>query len=311
MDEYSRSTKTWLDERFRTVDSDGVYVAHQPIYGLNAGHCEPAILEKYVRSHHILRALSQIDFASLLDAGCAEGFHAHLVRTHFHARVRACDLSEHACRRAREIFDVDADVADVHELPYATGAFDVVTCSESLEHVTDPRRVLGEFLRVSRRAVVVTVPHESADVIEHNIDAGEPHGHIHHFDTGSFDFVREIGCQLIVRRIVSPYLRFPAKVVPVRAHDRSPRFPAALVSAYNRCEPLLRRLSGEWVAGSFVRSDKLLCRIARGYNAVLAMILKPGCRVRRQRSIPASRVVSCRVPFHRLELRQTDSEPGA
>ena len=301
MDEYTRATKAWLEERFRTVDADGVYVAHQPIYGLNAGHCEPAVLEKYVRTYHVVNALARIDFASLLDAGGAEGFKAHLVATLFGARVRACDLTEQACRRAREIFGIPADVADLHDLPYGEGAFDVVLCSESLEHVTDPWRALAELVRVARKAVVVTVPHEPEEVVERNVADGEPHAHIHHFDERSFDVARELGCRVLVRRIASPVLRLPAKLLPVRRHEDRGRYPRALLDVYNRAAPLLGRLAGEWAAAGVVRADGPVCRVAPGYEAVIAVLLKPGCTLSRGRRVAASRVVGCTVPLHRLE----------
>ena len=39
MDTYTEDTKSWLDQRFREVDAEGVFLAHQPIYGFRRGHC--------------------------------------------------------------------------------------------------------------------------------------------------------------------------------------------------------------------------------------------------------------------------------
>lgn len=51
-------------------------------------------------------------------------------------------------------------VADIHELPIADHSFDFVLCTEVLEHVADPRRVLAELYRVLRPggAVLLSVP---------------------------------------------------------------------------------------------------------------------------------------------------------
>ncbi len=51
-------------------------------------------------------------------------------------------------------------VADAGFLPFASGTFDSVICSELLEHVYDPRRVLGEVSRVLRRGgrLIVCAP---------------------------------------------------------------------------------------------------------------------------------------------------------
>mgnify|MGYP001370262344 CR=1 FL=1 len=55
----------------------------------------------------------------------------------------------------------DADViADLHDLPVADGSFDAVVCTEVLEHVAEPARVLDELARVLRPGgtVLITVP---------------------------------------------------------------------------------------------------------------------------------------------------------
>lgn len=70
------ATRAWRDQRFDETSPDGVYLAHQPIYGFGAGHCEPALLPRYVRSLEIMRALLRLRFESCLDAGAAEGYKA-------------------------------------------------------------------------------------------------------------------------------------------------------------------------------------------------------------------------------------------
>src|SRR5882757_784407 len=41
-------------------------------------------------------------------------------------------------------------VADLHDLPFKSGSFDKIICSQVLEHVDDPQTVLGELGRVLR-----------------------------------------------------------------------------------------------------------------------------------------------------------------
>lgn len=51
-------------------------------------------------------------------------------------------------------------LGDAALLPFVAGCFDAVVCAELLEHVYDPRRVVGEMARVLRPGgrVVITVP---------------------------------------------------------------------------------------------------------------------------------------------------------
>lgn len=51
-------------------------------------------------------------------------------------------------------------IADLHDLPVEDGSFDAVVCTEVLEHVAEPARVLDELARVLRPggSVLITVP---------------------------------------------------------------------------------------------------------------------------------------------------------
>jgi ubiquinone/menaquinone biosynthesis C-methylase UbiE len=49
-------------------------------------------------------------------------------------------------------------VADLEHLPFKDGAFDVVTCFHTIEHVLDPQLALDELVRVSRKVVHAKVP---------------------------------------------------------------------------------------------------------------------------------------------------------
>lgn len=49
MDNYTQETKNWLEERYRKVDEQGVYVAHQPIYGFRIGPTDPNLDDSYRR----------------------------------------------------------------------------------------------------------------------------------------------------------------------------------------------------------------------------------------------------------------------
>jgi hypothetical protein len=72
VDQYTQETKLWLNERFRKCDEEGIYFAHQPIYGFRKGHSEPGHMGKYIRTYQIMKVLSHMSFDSLLDVGGAE-----------------------------------------------------------------------------------------------------------------------------------------------------------------------------------------------------------------------------------------------
>jgi len=153
---YTRITRSWLEHRFQRRSPTGVYLAHMPIYGIAAGDCEGGLPGRLARVLRILRELDSLAFHTLLDVGGAEGWLPHLARTLFGAEVATTDLSLQACLRARELFGLPAAAVDSARLPFADGSFDVVVCSEVLEHVENPVETMLELQRIARRAVILT-----------------------------------------------------------------------------------------------------------------------------------------------------------
>jgi SAM-dependent methyltransferase len=308
MDTYTEETRAWLDRRFEETSPDGVYLAHQPIYGFDAGHCEPSLLPRYVRTLEIMRALAQLRFVSCLDAGAAEGYKAELARRLFGADVVATDLSENACRRAREIFGLTARSGDLHDLPFEDGEFDVALCSETLEHVSDFRSALSELLRVARTAVVITVPHESNDRVQENRNSGEPHAHINSFGLDSLDFLeRGDRLSVVARPIVSPLTAAAAGLV--EGSPRELREPADRHRAWNRLArvnnaiaPVTARLFGPRAESALLELDRVACRRLRMHRALLFVVLKDqsAWSERPSRKVSAREIVSFSVPFHHL-----------
>lgn len=97
---------------------------------------------------------------SLLDAGCGNGFFCHWIsgRTSLR-RVTGLDIASGRIERARERYPhMEFQQGEVSALPFTDGEFDVVTCIEVLEHLTDPVPALRELMRVARQYVIVTVP---------------------------------------------------------------------------------------------------------------------------------------------------------
>ena len=309
MNDYTTKTRAYLEARFERRTPDGVYFAHQPIYGFRMSHSEPWLFERYARTLEILRALARLPFDTLLDVGAGEGYTAHAARELLGGRVVVADVSENACRRAREIFGLEAHAGDARALPFADGEFDVVLCSETLEHVPDLDAAVHELIRVARRAVVVTVPHESPERVAENRAAGEPHAHINSFDRTSFaGLVREHGLTVTARPIVSPTTRLLSAFVegtPKRAREPTGdhRMANALVRAYNRVAPISSRLLGPRAEAALLALDRPACRVLRAHDALLFTIIKgdDGSPGRPGRRVTGTDVIGVSVPLYHLE----------
>jgi ubiquinone/menaquinone biosynthesis C-methylase UbiE len=308
INDYTTKTRAYLEAQFERHTRDGVYFAHQPIYGFRTGHSEPWLFERYVRTLEILQALARLRFDSLLDVGAGEGYTAHAVRELLGGRVVAADVSVNACRRAREIFGLTTHAVDARTLPFADGEFDVVLCSETLEHIPDVNTAVDELIRVARRAVVLTVPHESPELVAANRAAGEPHAHINSFDQTSFDGLIRKGLTVTVRPIVSPATRLLSAFVegtPKRTREPPDRhrLANALVGAYNRLAPISSRVLGPRTEAALLGLDRPMCRVLRAHDALLFTIVKGGeTSLRRtSRRLTGRDLIEFSVPLHYLK----------
>jgi 2-polyprenyl-3-methyl-5-hydroxy-6-metoxy-1,4-benzoquinol methylase len=84
----------------------------------------------------------------VLDAACGEGYGLALLQAAGAASVAGIDVDSATVAHARERYKLDVVEADIGQLPFAGGDFDLVTSFETIEHVADPERALDELARV-------------------------------------------------------------------------------------------------------------------------------------------------------------------
>lgn len=107
--------------------------------------------------------VAQADPTLVLDAGCGEGFVTqYIAERNPDLKITGVDLSREAIEYAKEHFGEKATfrTGSVYKLPFSDKSFDLVVCSEVLEHLDEPLKALQELKRVSRKHVLITVPRE-------------------------------------------------------------------------------------------------------------------------------------------------------
>ncbi len=151
------------------------------------------------RTQDLIRLLPR-GYKSLLDAGARDGYYSGLLTDYFES-VTTLDINFPP--QPGKLAWVQADLT---KLPFPDRSFDVVFCTEVLEHVPALEQACTEIVRVAKHAVVIGVPYRQDTRIgkttcAHCGKTSPPWGHVNSFDERKlatlFPSMRVDECSLI------------------------------------------------------------------------------------------------------------------
>ncbi len=189
------------------------------------------------------------DGMRVLDLGCGAGRHIHAVFYKAYVHAVGVDLGFDDLVRTRKGFEQYPDVepgssrafslsvADATRLPFPDGVFDVVICSEVLEHIPDLDNAVRETMRVLKPGgrLGVSVPRYVPEWLCWKLERryhDTPGGHIRIFRTSRLkDLFRKAGA-VFTRRHWKHGLHSPYWWLQCLLWDR--REKSRLVKAYHR-----------------------------------------------------------------------------
>jgi len=186
-----------------------------------------------------------------------------LVKEIFGFRVNVCDLSFEAVKRAKEIYGFRGFIADVQALGnIKNDSFDLVLCSETIEHVPNPEKAFEELMRVAKKVLITTVPAANSKKEKESFIPPEgAHTHLNIFTKEEIkDFTR--GGE--VRRISLIWLN---KIERLFTGYNKNIFSAKSKYLMGICKIIeflfspIKKLYGVNIAKIFIRLDYLLCGI--------------------------------------------------
>jgi len=121
-----------------------------------------ALDRKFERITEVLAELLPCE--ALLDAGCGDGRYLAALRSlgHVPPRVAGTDIADSilaTAASATEAAGVPAELvrANLEELPFEGETFDVILCTQVIEHLLDPIQALRELRRVLRTGGVLLI----------------------------------------------------------------------------------------------------------------------------------------------------------
>lgn len=99
---------------------------------------------------------------TVLDVGCGEGFTLQrLKNNNIGKHLEGVDFLDTAVKIGQKIHPtLHLKQGNIYNLPYKDKSFDVVMCTEVLEHLEEPEKALKELARISKKYCIISVPHE-------------------------------------------------------------------------------------------------------------------------------------------------------
>jgi ubiquinone/menaquinone biosynthesis C-methylase UbiE len=154
--------------------------------------------------------IKNLEPESILDVGCGEGFTLQKLKDRgIGKKLEGIEYLERAIEIGNKIHpDLKLRQGNIYELPYKDNEFDLVLCTEVLEHLEDPEKALKELKRVAKRYCVISVPNEPWFMLGNflrgkNVSRlGNDIEHIQHWTHGQMK--RFVGKELKVKLMKNP-----------------------------------------------------------------------------------------------------------
>lgn len=169
----------------------------------------------------LINLIKPLNAETILDVGCGEGFTlANLAKNKIGKSCVGVEQSKDTITVAGKLHPgIKIKQGSVYNLPFKDGSFDLVICTEVLEHLESPEKALSELVRVSKKHVVVSVPSEPWFMLTNFVRGryftsfGNVPGHIKHWGKSGFlSFLRREGHK--IKSVRSP---FPWTLVNIKA----------------------------------------------------------------------------------------------
>ncbi|HSX10022.1 MAG TPA: class I SAM-dependent methyltransferase [Candidatus Saccharimonadales bacterium] len=170
-------------------------------------------LQKFLINNFYIVLINEIKSlkpTSILDAGCGEGFTlSRLEQQNIGKNLEGIDFLEKAIKIGKKLHPkLKLRQGDIYKLPYRDNQFDLVICTEVLEHLEDPEKALKELKRITKKYCVISVPNEPLFMFGNFIRGknfkrwGNDIEHINHWSTNAF--IKFVSKEFKVKDVKTP-----------------------------------------------------------------------------------------------------------
>ena len=117
----------------------------------NQNPIQQALIANFYKT--FFSVLKPLKVSSILDVGCGEGFTLKKLEEHkIGKKNEGIDNSATAIKLGHKIYpNLKLAEGDIYNLKYADSSFDMLICTEVLEHLDDPEKAVLEMKRVTKK----------------------------------------------------------------------------------------------------------------------------------------------------------------
>ncbi len=151
---YNFNNRTWTNIQEEIADDD----IHSEMY------CSSNPLIRWLfekRLNIIYNIIKTKKHSKLLDMGCGDGFFLEKIKD-LELKKYGIDISEKRIKRASKKSNAKLLQCPAEKTPFENNFFDIVVCTDVLEHVQDSTQVINEIKRIVKKngIIFISFPNE-------------------------------------------------------------------------------------------------------------------------------------------------------
>ncbi len=159
----------------------------------------------------LIQTIKPLKIQTILDVGCGEGFTlAKLKDEHIGKSLEGIEYLDRAIELGKQHNpDIKIKKGTIYNLPYKDNSFDLIICTEVLEHLEDPGKALKELVRVTRKYCLLSVPNEPIFMLSNFLRGknwsrfGNDIEHINHWSPNRFK--KFVSSELQIVDVITPF----------------------------------------------------------------------------------------------------------
>lgn len=182
-------------------------------HSVKPGFKKLAFLQRFLIDNFykvLLEEIKRLKPDTILDAGCGEGITFKKLQDRgIGKKLVGFDSLDRAIIIGKKLYPkLHLEQGDIYKIKSPDSAYDVVICSEVLEHLERPEDALKELVRVSKRYIVLSVPNEPMFMLGNFLRGknlkrwGNDIEHINHWSNRSF--AKFVGKHAKVKSNITP-----------------------------------------------------------------------------------------------------------